>query len=120
MMAHNARQHSQGTKMQGAARGLGRGLSALLEEGEPESSSAAGDSATRQRTLPIAFLKPNRHQPRRAFKDDELEDLAQSIRDKGVLQPILVRPLGPDSYEIVAGERRWRAAQLAKLHEIPV
>lgn len=106
--------------MQGG-RGLGRGLSALLDEGEPETASAAAsDSATRQRTLPVAFLRPNRHQPRRAFKDEELQDLAASIRDKGVLQPILVRPLGADSYEIVAGERRWRAAQLAKLHEIPV
>ena len=108
--------------MQGG-RGLGRGLSALLDESEPETAStAATDSAstTRQKTLPVAFLKPNRHQPRRAFKDEELQDLAASIRDKGVLQPILVRPLGTDSYEIVAGERRWRAAQLAKLHEIPV
>src|SRR4029453_5617188 len=59
-------------------------------------------------------------QPRRSFKEEELNDLAASIRDKGVLQPILVRPLGNESYEIVAGERRWRAAQLAKLHEVPV
>src|SRR6266446_6285568 len=73
------------------------------------------------RMLPIAFLKPNHFQPRRVFDQDELKELAESIREKGVLQPILVRPAGArDAYEIVAGERRWRAAQLAKMHEIPV
>jgi ParB family transcriptional regulator, chromosome partitioning protein len=109
---------NQGAKAAGG-RGLGRGLSALLGESEPEAPPVA-DSAARQRNLPIAFLKPNRHQPRRAFNDDELKDLASSIREKGVLQPILLRPLGAESYEIVAGERRWRAAQMAKLHEVPV
>jgi len=121
-MADNARATSQGVKAQGA-RGLGRGLSALLGEGEPPEMSAATDvdAGTHQRTLPIAFLKPNPNQPRRLFRDDELQDLAASIREQGVLQPILVRPVGrPNAYEIVAGERRWRAAQLAKLHEVPV
>ena len=115
-MAENARQRGQGS------RGLGRGLSALLSEGEPAPAAIAkGETAAPQRSLPIAFLKPNRNQPRRTFKNDELQDLAASIREKGVLQPILVRPMGPpDAYEIVAGERRWRAAQLAKLHEVPV
>jgi ParB family chromosome partitioning protein len=66
-------------------------------------------------------LKPNRLQPRRLFAPEELRELTDSIRERGILQPIVVRPSGaPDAYEIVAGERRWRAAQLAKLHEVPV
>jgi len=104
-------------------RGLGRGLSALLGEGEPQPPAASepADGAARSRMLPVAFLKPNRFQPRRFFDAGELKELADSIKEKGVLQPILVRPTdGKDSFEIVAGERRWRAAQLAKLHEIPV
>jgi ParB family chromosome partitioning protein len=100
-------------------RGLGRGLSALLDE---EGQNAKGSEAPRaQRTVPVAFLKPNRFQPRRVFKEEELRELADSIRDKGILQPILVRPTDKaDAFEIVAGERRWRAAQLAKVHEVPV
>jgi ParB family chromosome partitioning protein len=100
-------------------RGLGRGLSALLgEESEPQQQQPAN---TRPRTLPVAFLKPSKFQPRRNFAEDELKDLASSIREKGVLQPILVRPTAQaDHYEIVAGERRWRAAQMAQLHEVPV
>jgi len=101
-------------------RGLGRGLSALLGEDEPEPAGEA-DGIGRSRLLPVAFLKPNRFQPRRFFDAGELKELAASIKEKGVLQPILVRPTeSRDSYEIVAGERRWRAAQLAKLHEVPV
>ena len=109
-------------------RGLGRGLSALLGEGEPQpvaptapANAEPADSSTKSRTLPIAFLKPNKFQPRRFFDANELKELADSIKEKGVLQPILVRPTdSKESFEIVAGERRWRAAQLAKLHEIPV
>lgn len=101
------------------ARGLGRGLSALL--GEDAGVAPARQDANRTRTLPVSFLKPNPHQPRRHFDEEALASLAESIAEKGVLQPILVRPLGrPDSFEIVAGERRWRAAQRAKLHEVPV
>jgi ParB family chromosome partitioning protein len=70
--------------------------------------------------LPVAFLKPGKFQPRKNFADDALADLAASVKEKGVLTPILVRPLGADLYEIVAGERRWRAAQMAKLHDVPV
>jgi ParB family chromosome partitioning protein len=70
--------------------------------------------------LPVAFLKPGKFQPRKNFADDALADLAASVKEKGVLTPILVRPLGADMYEIVAGERRWRAAQMAKLHDVPV
>ncbi len=98
--------------------GLGRGLSALIGD-DVAPSRGDGKSA---RTLPVAFLKPNPHQPRKRFAEGELEDLSNSIREKGVLQPILVRPVkgASDSFEIVAGERRWRAAQMAKLHDVPV
>jgi ParB family chromosome partitioning protein len=99
-------------------RGLGRGLSALIGD---EAAPTRGEvPAKGSRTLPVAFLKPGRFQPRKMFADEALSELAASIKEKGVLTPILVRPLGPDSYEIVAGERRWRAAQLAKLHDVPV
>ncbi|HTI52393.1 MAG TPA: ParB/RepB/Spo0J family partition protein, partial [Planctomycetaceae bacterium] len=103
-----------------ANRGLGRGLSALLGEGEPEGRETT-ETPGRTRTVPTAFLKPNPLQPRRVFDEEELKGLAASIAEKGVLQPILVRPSGaPDRYEIIAGERRWRAAQAAKLHDVPV
>lgn len=98
--------------------GLGRGLSALIGD---DVAPVRPDAKT-TRTLPIAFLKPNPNQPRKTFAETELEDLANSIREKGILQPILVRPVKgvSDTYEIVAGERRWRAAQRAKLHDVPV
>jgi ParB family transcriptional regulator, chromosome partitioning protein len=99
-------------------RGLGRGLSALIGD---EAAPTRGEvPAKGSRTLPVAFLRPGKFQPRKTFADDALSDLAASVKEKGVLTPILVRPLGPDSYEIVAGERRWRAAQMAKLHDVPV
>jgi ParB family chromosome partitioning protein len=98
--------------------GLGRGLSALI--GDDVTPARADTKSTR--TMPVAFLKPNPNQPRKNFAEAELEDLANSIREKGILQPILVRPIKgvSDSFEIVAGERRWRAAQRAKLHDVPV
>jgi|HubBroStandDraft_5_1064220.scaffolds.fasta_scaffold174184_2 ParB family transcriptional regulator, chromosome partitioning protein len=96
--------------------GLGRGLSALIGE---EAVPTRGE-AKATRTLPTAFLRPNRFQPRKTFAEKELHDLTESVREKGILQPILVRPLSGDSYEIVAGERRWRAAQQAQLHDVPV
>jgi ParB family transcriptional regulator, chromosome partitioning protein len=102
-------------------RGLGRGLSALIgDEAVPTRGEAA--AARNARTLPVAFLKPNRFQPRKTFAPEDLHDLTESIREKGILQPILVRPIKGDAetFEIVAGERRWRAAQLAKLHDVPV
>lgn len=110
-------------KPRGLGRGLGRGLSALLgdDSGSAAEVRESGAGSLKPRALPIAFLKPNRFQPRRTFGEEDLKNLAESIREKGVLQPILVRPTGePDSYEIVAGERRWRAAQRAQLHEVPV
>ena len=100
-------------------RGLGRGLSALIGD---EVAAVKGEPAAKKdtRTLPVAFLQPGRYQPRKAFDEQPLADLAASIREKGVLSPILVRPIGADRYEIVAGERRWRAAQIAQLHDVPV
>ena len=98
-------------------KGLGRGLSALL--GEDNEDYAALDRLRTSRDLPIEALKPNPLQPRRRFEDAELESLAESIRAHGILQPILVRRSG-EAYEIVAGERRWRAAQRAQLHQVPV
>jgi ParB family chromosome partitioning protein len=101
-------------------RGLGRGLSALIGEEAVPTRGEARDRAPR--TMPTAFLKPNRFQPRKRFGEEALSDLAQSVKEKGILQPILVRPIAgdPNAFEIVAGERRWRAAQLAKLHDVPV
>jgi len=101
-------------------RGLGRGLSALIgDEATPTRGEAQGKGS---RIVPIAFLRPNRFQPRKTFGAEELQDLANSIREKGVLQPILVRPIAGEinQFEIVAGERRWRASQIAKLHDVPV
>ena len=100
-------------------RGLGMGLSALL--GGPEALAADTDRAAVQ-SVPIEFLRPSPLQPRRRFDEAELQALADSMREKGVLQPLLVRAAegGHGGYEIVAGERRWRAAQLAGLHELPV
>jgi ParB family chromosome partitioning protein len=100
-------------------RGLGRGLSALIGD---EAAAVKGEPARAKdtRTLPVAFLRPGKYQPRKTFEEQPLADLAASIKEQGVLSPILVRPVGPDAYEIVAGERRWRAAQMAKLHDVPV
>ena len=100
-------------------RGLGRGLSALIGD-EVAAVKGAPAQPKDLRTLPVAFLQPGRYQPRKTFEEQPLADLAASVKEKGVLSPILVRPVGPDAYEIVAGERRWRAAQMAQLHDVPV
>ncbi len=99
-------------------KGLGRGLDALL--GDAPSVREAQGAGDGKRELPIEFLKPNADQPRRIFDKTAIEELAASIKARGLLQPILVRPRGGDSYEIVAGERRWRAAQMANLHNVAV
>lgn len=104
-------------------RGLGRGLAALMGEPAPGSEAAAarGGPAGGVREVPIEQLKPNPYQPRKLFEKDALEELAQSIRTKGILQPLLVRRAKDgQGYEIIAGERRWRASQIAKLHALPV
>ena len=89
---------------------LGRGLSALL--------STKKDSLDNLITLNISQIHPNKEQPRKKFNQEELEELASSIKSQGLLQPIIVRSLNGDSYEIIVGERRWRAAQTAGLHQI--
>ena len=103
------------------AKGLGMGLEALLgEAARPAPAPAAGEAAARGgvREIDVARIKPNPTQPRIQFDEDALDELADSIRERGVLQPILLRPDGED-YMIIAGERRWRAAQRARLHAIP-
>ena len=102
-------------------RGLGRGLSALMADVSAEPAPTAEQSVRRADTqIPIEQLKPNPNQPRRTFDPEDLADLASSVREKGILQPLIVRPSTEGGYEIVAGERRWRAAQKAQLHEVPV
>ncbi|WP_347261115.1 ParB/RepB/Spo0J family partition protein [Rudaea sp.] len=100
-------------------RGLGsRDLDVLLGGGDVAAEAAApGDEL---RSLPVARLAPGKYQPRRVFDQEKLAELAASIKAQGVIQPIVVRPVDADRYEIIAGERRWRAAQLAGLAEIPV
>jgi ParB family transcriptional regulator, chromosome partitioning protein len=102
--------------------GLGRGLSALLGDSvseAPVSGSSERGGGSGVRMLPISAMAPHPGQPRRHFDEAALDDLAQSISARGLIQPIVVRPHG-HSYQIVAGERRWRAAQRARLHEVPV
>lgn len=103
-------------------RELGRGLAALLGDAVDEQEQGTGEARRQPHTLPIEKLRPSRFQPRRNFAEADIRALAESIREQGILQPILVRrhPEAPGSYEIVAGERRWRAAQTARLHEVPV
>ena len=106
---------------QGKRKSLGRGLSALLgNDLSEESPTAVGQSDGR--TLPVEYLQTGEFQPRRHFDPDALQALAQSVREKGVLEPILVRRLNDQQnrYEIIAGERRWRAAQTVGLHDVPV
>ena len=99
---------------------LGRGLASLI--GDVGGEAAHVDRPRTQRKVPIEFLKANPRNPRRSFADTELGELAESIKARGVIQPIVVRPLkgAQDRFEIIAGERRWRASQLAGLHEVPI
>ncbi len=101
-------------------RGLAKGLSALLADVDTETWKPT--PGVEHVLAPIEFLKPSPLQPRRRFDKESIEALAESIRTKGILQPLVVRPdnLNPGSYEIVAGERRWRAAQIAEIHELPI
>ena len=94
------------------SRGLGRGLDALLMQDEEVVQESL-------RPLLLSQLEPGRYQPRTRMSESALQDLADSIKAHGLIQPVLVRPLGSDRYEIIAGERRWRAAKLAGLSEVP-
>lgn len=106
------------------SRGLGRGLSALMADVAVDEApkGATADPRRADMMVPIEKIQPNPEQPRRTFSQEHLDDLAASIKEKGVIQPLIVRPRpGVDGeYEIVAGERRWRASQVAKLHQLPV
>ncbi|MBY5987168.1 ParB/RepB/Spo0J family partition protein [Roseovarius atlanticus] len=103
-------------------RGLGRGLSALMSDVAEVPDTSEGAVKAADKTVPIERIEPNPDQPRRDFDEDALRDLAASISEKGIIQPLIVRPSprAEHGFEIVAGERRWRAAQLAKLHQVPV
>jgi ParB family chromosome partitioning protein len=98
-------------------RGLGRGLDALLGD-VPVAAKTENNSV--QQTLPIELLQRGKYQPRKDMNAEKLQDLANSIAMQGIVQPIVVRHISPEQYEIVAGERRWRAAQLAGLQDVPV
>jgi ParB family transcriptional regulator, chromosome partitioning protein len=103
-----------------APKRLGRGLAALI--GDAESSIDSGAFGRSQKSVPIEFLRPNPRNPRKQFAEADIDDLANSIKAKGIIQPILVRnsPVLPGTYEIIAGERRWRAAQRSGLANVPV
>ncbi|NOD48581.1 MULTISPECIES: ParB/RepB/Spo0J family partition protein [unclassified Ruegeria] len=103
------------------SRGLGRGLSALMADVNTETEGRVQSEVRRpDLKVPIEKLKANPNQPRRTFLPEQLDELAASVKEKGIIQPLIVRSTGADEYEIVAGERRWRAAQMAQLHDIPV
>jgi ParB family chromosome partitioning protein len=97
-------------------KGLGKGLSALMGDVPPENIQTKSSSEK----IPIHFVYANPSQPRKNFNQELLNELSESIKEQGIIQPILVRKKSEDKYEIIAGERRWRAAQLAKIHEVPV
>jgi ParB family chromosome partitioning protein len=106
-------------------RRLGRGLAALIGDEVQEEVSVAetvgpAAEALGLRAIPIAFIHASPNNPRKFFKEDDLQDLARSLQEKGLLQPLVVRPSGKNQFELVAGERRWRAAQRAGMHEVPV
>jgi len=106
---------------------LGRGLDALLSSTEPSDDKSIADTnssnsveAATPSALPVEQLQPGQYQPRTNMDPESLQELAASIKAQGIIQPILVRPITDDKYEIIAGERRWRAAQIAELHDVPV
>jgi ParB family chromosome partitioning protein len=117
--------------MSAKKRGLGRGLDALLSSSKPAPASqnstelapvieqSVDGSKSELQKLAIEFLHSGKYQPRKDMSEEALEELASSIRSQGIIQPIVVRPVADNSYEIIAGERRWRAAQIAKLDVVP-
>jgi ParB family chromosome partitioning protein len=107
------------SRMATKKRGLGKGLDALL--GLPADAGKSAENSNHElRTLPVDMIQRSSFQPRSDFDNEQLEDLASSIKANGIIQPIVVRQVSNGKHEIIAGERRWRAAQLAGLHEIPV
>lgn len=108
--------------MAGKKRGLGRGLDALLGAESKRQTPAEPSSAVANTTLdevPVEWIRPGKYQPRKTMDDEPLQELAASIKAQGVMQPIVLRSVGENRYEIIAGERRWRATQLAGLDKIP-
>ncbi|RUO75034.1 chromosome partitioning protein ParB [Pseudidiomarina sediminum] len=112
--------------MSAKKRGLGRGLDALLttsknvrEHEQPAVDDVEDLTKGELQKLPIEFLQPGKYQPRKDMSPEALEDLAASVKAQGIIQPIVVREIGKDRYEIIAGERRWRAAQMARLEDVP-
>jgi ParB family chromosome partitioning protein len=101
-------------------RGLGRGLDVLLGATEEPGKPSVLEQEGELRTLPIQQIQPGKYQPRRHWNDEALDELAASIRAQGLIQPVVVRAIGNNMFELIAGERRWRAAQRAQLHELPV
>ena len=100
-------------------KGLGKGLSALLGDDNNSKENIVEIKNFKTDKTPIHQLVPNQFQPRKNFEKKQLEELAASIKSRGIIQPIAVRKISDDKYEIIAGERRWRAAQLANIHEVP-
>jgi ParB family chromosome partitioning protein len=100
-------------------KGLGKGLSALLGDNNDSNEKILEIKNFKTDKTPIHQLVPNQFQPRKNFEKKQLEELAASIKSRGIIQPIAVRKISDDKYEIIAGERRWRAAQLANIHEVP-
>ncbi|MFA3792908.1 ParB/RepB/Spo0J family partition protein [Aliiglaciecola sp. SL4] len=100
-------------------RGLGRGLDALLATSSAKQESEVSERSSELQKLPIEFLQAGKYQPRKDMSPEALDDLASSIHSQGIIQPIVVRKISEDKYEIIAGERRWRASQLAKLDVVP-
>ncbi len=107
--------------MSAKKRGLGRGLDALLATSQAGKSTGSElpEKQSELQKIPVEFLQPGKYQPRKDMSSEALEDLASSIRSQGIIQPIVVRHISEDKYEIIAGERRWRAAQIAQLDVIP-
>src|SRR5699024_9548010 len=99
-------------------RGLGRGLDALLSNNDTPGAATSQTEGELQ-TLPIQSIVPGKYQPRRHWNNEALEELAESIKAQGLIQPVVVRSIGPNKYELIAGERRWRAAQKARLKDLP-
>lgn len=119
MIAAQKKPEAEDHSEDGRKNRLGRGLAALIGDAADEEGLFEGPVATN--TLPVEKIQPNPNNPRHRFAEENLEELALSIREKGLLQPLVVRAIADsDRYQIVAGERRWRAAQLAQLHDLPV
>ena len=107
-------------------KGLGKGLAALIGEKESlgndinKPNDVSNQNLRQSDEIPIEFLHPNKNQPRKLFDEEKIDELSQSIKQKGLILPILVKKIDENNYQIIAGERRWRASQKAGLHDVPV